>query len=134
MKTVNLYEEQKRLEEAGSQGVWVVFTEHIRFKIGSINAAPYQKVYDVAQKALRREYKGRRVPDDVAQGAMMQCLAEGVLFDWEGVCDKDGKPLPFSADNALIILKDLRRVRDFISVYAMDDDNFIRPEEEQTKN
>ncbi len=131
---MNLYEEQKRLDESGAKGVWTSFTDEVRFKIGSLSAAPYQKVYETAQKLLRREYKGRRVPDDVAQATMLQCLSEGALFDWEGVTDKDGKPLEFTTDNALVILKDLKRVRDFVTSFALDDDNFIRPEEEKTKN
>ena len=131
---MNLYEQQKQLETIGTDGVWVQYDDKVKFLIGSMNAPKYQKVFDAAQKLLRREYKGRKIPDTVALKTMIQCVSEGALFGWENVTDRAGQPLAFSTDNAVTVLTDLKRVRDFIAAFASDDDNFMSAEEAQTKN
>lgn len=132
---MNLYQEQKKLDDAGSEGVWVKFNDDgVEFLVGSMSAPKYQKVFEAAQKILRREYKQRKVPDAVAQDAMIRCMAEGCVFGWKGTTNAAGEPLDFSSDNAAVVLKDLKRVRDFIAAFANDDDNFISSEDAQTKN
>lgn len=132
---MNLYQEQKKLDDAGSEGVWVKFNDDgVEFLIGSMSSPKYQKVFEAAQKILRREYKQRKVPDAVAQDAMIRCMAEGCLLGWRAITNAASEPLDYSSDNAAVVLKDLKRVRDFVAAFASDDDNFMSSEEAQTKN
>jgi len=131
---MNLYQEQKKLDDAGNEGVWIKFNDDVELLIGSMSAPKYQKVFEVAQKILRREYKARKVPDAVAQDAMIRCMSEGCFLGWRGMTNAAGEPLDYSSDNAAVVLKDLKRVRDFVAAFASDDDNFISSEDAQTKN
>jgi hypothetical protein len=134
----NLYNEQASLDAAGDEGVWVDFDAKCSFKISAISAPKYQGITEVAQKRLRAQYKSRKVPDAVSERVFSQCIADGLVHDWKGVTDKDGAVLECNPENVLQIISDLKRVKNFIVLFAADDENFTdtaaAAEAEQTKN
>ena len=56
--------------------------------------------------------------------AMALVLAHGILLEWEGVTDQEGKELPFTTDNVVKVLTDLPDFASDIMDRAMDAENF----------
>lgn len=145
MPIMNPWQEEKALDKKGDEGVRVCYAPGIWLTIGAMSAPRYQKVFEAAQKVIRREYGKRKVPDAVAEDAFCTCLAEGVLFGWDNGTKEakgeavfpgpDGSPVPFDIDAAAQALKMLKRFRNFVALFAADDENFAEDVEElQTKN
>lgn len=144
-KTANPWAKEAQIDAAGDKGKRVVYDDGIVLTIAPASADKYRKVFEAAQKMLRKKYGKRTVPEEVATDAFIRCLSEGVLLGWDNGTEdtpgepvfpgQDGQPLAFTSDNAALVLKGLKRLRDFVSVFSYEDANFEADAEAlQTKN
>lgn len=142
---MNLYHQETSLDKATDEGVWAVYSDAFRLKLRGASGPEYRKVQDASAKQIRNAYKGRKVPDDVAEKNTLHCIANGLIAGWDGGLDEggqprpfvpgdDGKALEFSPQNALKLITKLKRVRDFVMLFSVDDSNFETVAEAQTKN
>jgi hypothetical protein len=96
-----------------------------KFKV----AAWMNERHQAVLKRLRAPYKsfelsGRDLPADKAEAIGVQAMAEAVLIGWSGVKDKQGQDLPYSVENAITLLTDLKRFRNLIVAAATEAENF----------
>ncbi len=98
---------------------WVEGPEGSRFHIRSTEAPIYrQRIL-----ALGRQNSHRLKRDtELQQKITVQCMAETILIDWDGVTD-NGQPLPCTPENKLTILA-IPEIRDLVSSEAQDLANF----------
>ena len=75
-------------------------------RAGGSNAA-FQKALTSKIRPYKRQLDAGTIPDDVAEKLFLEVYAESVVLGWEGVTDEDGKPLPFSKENAVKLFSDL---------------------------
>ena len=142
---MNLYNQETSLDKATNEGVWAAYSDTFRLKLRGASGPEYRKVQDASAKQIRNAYKGRKVPDDIAEKNTLHCIANGLISDWDGGLDEsgqprpfvpgdDGKPLEFTPQAALELISKYKRVRDFVMLFSVDDSNFESAEELQTKN
>ncbi len=68
--------------------------------------------------------------DETASGILCKALAEAVIIRWEGVTDRDGNEVEYTAAAAETLLKDLPDLRDLIFEEAKRASNFLAVERE----
>lgn len=93
-----------------------------------------------ARRNLDKQYKSKmnkrgEYDEDTALIVIAKQIANGVIVDWDGVYDRDGTKMPFTAANAEMLITKLPALRDAIMVVASEMDNFrIEQREETEKN
>lgn len=86
--------------------------------------AKLTKLMEPHKKKMR---KGQDISPEAARKIMTQVLAEEILLGWnpEDLLDDEGKPTPYSTENALELLHNDPDLRDFISDYADNMGNYL---------
>lgn len=111
-----------------AEGVWVKYDHGIRFLIASTETKEYQKAYADAQKRLKTD----DLDDDNTIYAKV--FAKHLLLDWSGIAIK-GEIYPYSFQNAVKLLVDVRQIALFVLNTAADFQTFKAQEEnEEEKN
>ena len=74
----------------------------------------YQRLYDAVP---RKKKAGGRLDPDENDAILTKCLLNCCLLDWDGLEDKEGKPIPYSKEKAHEYLTDpgLRRFRESVA-------------------
>jgi len=72
--------------------------------------------------------------DDKAASLLSKALAETVIQDWKNVVDREGNPLPFTAENASALLIALPDLRSIIFEESQKAANFIAVEVEEASD
>lgn len=101
----SVFRTDKTLEKEG------IVLDYGDFKIkvaraGGANAA-FQKALAAKVRPYKRQLDAGTIPDDVAEKLFLDVYAESVVLGWEGVTDENGKPLPYSKENAVKLFSDL---------------------------
>lgn len=101
----SVFRTDKSLEKEG------IVLDYGDFKIkiaraGGANAA-FQKALAAKVRPYKRQLDAGTIPDDVAEKLFLDVYAESVVLGWEGVTDENGKPLPYSKENAVKLFSDL---------------------------
>lgn len=117
-------------EDKKASGVWVDFGGGASFKLASLEHAEFVE-------AFRKETKpytdlGREVPEADQEEIMLRLTARHIVLDWKGVYDGDDE-LPYSYDNALKLLTEIKWVRDRILLEARKVANFRAEQREKTE-
>lgn len=60
----------------------------------------------VYQEALERNRKQKFSNKAEEEEATLRAIAEGILRDWEEVEDADGKDIPYSIANAIVVMRE----------------------------
>jgi hypothetical protein len=119
---------------AEKEGQWVDWGEGTKFKIARLGNAQYQARFQALIKPHRHLRDRGILPEDIQVEILCKCLAETVVIDWEGV-DFDGKPLPYSTENALKVLTELKDLREDIVTVSGEQSTFrIAEIEDSEKN
>lgn len=101
----------KELEEAGA---WIDIGDGGKLKIaraGNKKSIAYSR--QMAKPHMAQITYGK-LSDEVATELAVEVLAETILLDWDGMTD-GGKPLPYSKENALNMLRAYPDFRDLVS-------------------
>jgi hypothetical protein len=96
-------------DAAETEGVILDFGggEKIRIaRAGGGNKA-YAKALEKATAPFRREIQLNVLTEEQATEIARQVYADAVIRGWEGLKDRDGKPFPYSKENAVRLLMDL---------------------------
>jgi hypothetical protein len=91
------------------KGIWIDYGPAGSFLIARAGGSN-QKFANILQ-AKTRPYKfqidNELIDQETGQRLMYEAFAEAVVLDWEGVCDRDGNPIPFSQKNCVKLFEDL---------------------------
>lgn len=92
----------------------------IRFKVARAGGANkgYSKSLEKFSRMHRVALENETLSNDVAKKALLDVFCTSVLLGWENVEDRDGKPLPFTRDNAIALMTDLPDLYDNIQKQA----------------
>jgi hypothetical protein len=120
---LNVFTEYATNEKAEIEGT-IMEVGEAKLTIARIGNKKYSrklsKLYERNRKLLERKDDSA---DALSDKIMIEVLSETILLGWEGIDDEDGKPMPYSKENAvkLLGLKDFRKV---IMELAGDDAEF----------
>ena len=96
-------------ESKEAEGFWHPITEDIAFllaRAGGMNSR-FSKALEQKIRPHRRKIDNEEMDTALANSIMMEVFVETVIKGWRGVNDDEGKPLPFTTENVLNILRDL---------------------------
>lgn len=111
------------------KGVWCKF-EDAEFLIASSNSTKYRRALGRRGKS---EAGGLRRADPTALDRVtIEAMADGILLDWRGNVQWQGKELPYSRENSLLLLG-IPPFREWVATQASDLSNFQTESEEAAK-
>jgi len=101
-----LFETDTTMEQ---QGVVVDFGPYGRFKVAraSGNNIKYTEAFKRFNKPFQKMLKRNTMPEALAKKLLAQVYAESIILAWEGILDRDNRPIPFSKENVVKVLLDL---------------------------
>jgi hypothetical protein len=112
--------------KAFTGGAWVEIMGG-RFKVARAGNLVYQ---EALEKSRKRKYASKAEE----QESTLRAIAEGILKDWEEIEDADGKTIPYSIDNAVVVLEENPDLLTELLAEANNLDNFRAEDiEEQGK-
>ena len=80
---------------------------------------------------LRRPYRnilraGGEIPREAQERITIEATAAAILLDWEGVEERDGRPIPYSREAAVRLLGELKDFRNAVGYLALEAETFRR--------
>src|SRR6516162_4277774 len=94
--------------EAEESGKWFndIFEDGtgVNVKLRRFTSKTSIKVRQKLEAPYRRKLKSGKLPDEVNAQLMINQLSEGVIVDWAGIRDRDGKDIPYTVENAKALL------------------------------
>ena len=117
------------------EGVWVEIGDGLKMLIAGADNPEYRKYRDKILKPLIRKVRSKRLTNDDLEDLTKRAMAKHILLGWENLDDDAGKPIPYSHEKALSILRESRELFNIVVGYA-DDQAMFREEsnEEAEKN
>lgn len=110
-------------------GVWTQFGGS-KFKIASTTSTKFQRVLNRLQAPYRKKIEKGTLDPKISKEILCQAMAEGLLVDWDQVVDGENNPVPFDAEVAFKALMNNDDLKEYLTEYAADLENF-RTEEVQ---
>lgn len=117
--------------ELAETGVWFTFAGG-RLRIARRDNPRYREALREFAKGKERLIRLGSLPASEMHEMCMRALARGVLLDWEGLTRK-GEPLPYSEDNAVMLLTDLSGFSEKVESWADDAEAFRAEDEEDAE-
>lgn len=102
------------------EGVWRPY-EDAQFKIAGVNSPAYQRALrrHGANVAAAKMRKDPAVQDKI----LIESMADGILLDWKGSVEMNGKKLPVSRENKITLLS-IPVFRNWIAEQMQEIENF----------
>lgn len=124
---VNLWDEYETNPDAEVNGVWITdFRPGIDIKLAKLGNKEHTKFVENLRKPYAKLIRcGGTIPEEKADEIGIKSLAKTILLDWKGVTDKEGNDLPYSVENAEMLLTKMPLVKERITVLAFDKDNIL---------
>lgn len=119
-----LFARFKMDEDKEEDGVWADFGDGIRVRIRRFKSRKVQDARKEVEKPYADVIRKGPLPVEVAEELLVKQMAKGVVSDWEGITDENGKVLSCTPANVEMILKALPEFRDEIFQTAIDRDAF----------
>jgi hypothetical protein len=120
-------------EVLSQDGVWVSYVGDVEFLIARAGNKQYRKVAQALYK------KNARILDGANEAAteklteiVVEAMARGILLGWRGNVQFKGEALPYSYENAKMLLQ-MERLRDFIDAAAKDEAQFAAMQEAEAE-
>ena len=113
-----------------TEGVWYDIEDDLRIKIARIGNPNYQKRFQALSKPHRRAIRRGSLPDKVAEKLLVQCMAETIVLDWEGMID-EGKEIPYSTEAVIELLTKYPELRIYLNDIANELEGFQEEEDEE---
>lgn len=108
-------------------GVWTEY-EGSRFQVTHMSNIAFQRTVMRLQAPYKARIDKGTLDPATSRDLMCKAMSEALIVSWENVCDKDGKEVPFSKEACYKALKNNEGLRDFVSDFAMNLDNFRQEE------
>lgn len=111
---MNLWEQFEADEDMEKSGIWLEVGETddhlpIRFLIAraGVSNPKYMKVLQAKMKPIQRLLENDLLEAKASVDVMKKVFSEAIVLNWENVMDRDGKPMPFSKENCLMLFNKL---------------------------
>lgn len=111
-------------------GVWTEFGGS-RFLVTHMSNLAFQRAVTRKQAPYRRKIEQGTLDPSVSREILTQAMAEALVLNWEKVKDGGGKEVPFGKEACYRALTNNEDLRDFISEFAMNLENFRQERKEE---
>jgi len=115
---------EKRTQDTEDEGTWTDF-KGSRFLIASSGSIKFQKMWSRLQQPHRKDILKNRLDPETQLDIMARAMSKTLLLDWSDVVGNDGNSIEYSHDMAFAALKGNSELRDFVTDYSTDLQNYI---------
>lgn len=113
-----------------TKGTWVEY-EGSSFLVAHMSNPSFQRAVMRGQAPHRKKIDNGTIDPVVSRDIMSKAMASALVLDWKKVADASGNEVPFSTDVCYKALCNNEDLRDFISDFAMNLENFRKAEKEE---
>jgi hypothetical protein len=106
-----------------AEGVWTKFGGS-KFKVASTTSTKFQRALNRLQAPYRKKIEKGTLDPKISKEILCQAMADALLVDWEDVEDANKQPVPFSPELAFKALMNNDDLKDFLSDFGQDLENF----------
>lgn len=96
----------------------------VTLRIARANNSNFVKAFKSESNALKRAKGNAKIDADAIEAVATKAMAKTILVGWSGF-EMDGKEIEYSSENAFNLLTNDHDVREFVSSFANDMDNFM---------
>ena len=111
-------------------GVWVEF-EGSEFLVTHMSNVAFQRAYMRQQAPHRQKIDKGTLDPAIMRKLMTSAMAEALILDWKRVIDSSGSEVPFSKEACQKALNSNEDLRDFLSEFSMNLDNYRSSRKEE---
>jgi len=114
------------------EGAWVQWRGDVRLKVRRANNPEYRAAVTEGLRPYRALIRADALPQADADRVNWTALGSTVLVDWEGILDRQFKPIPYSVERSQEYMNDptLHDLRDFVIWQSSLMDTFRKQEQE----
>jgi len=106
-----------------SEGVWTHY-EDSQFLIAHMSSLAFQRKLTRLQQPYRGKIDKGSIDPKVTRDVTCEAMAGTILLDWKDVVNSSQEQVPFDEDLAKQVLIHQQDVREFVSNFAVNIDNF----------
>jgi hypothetical protein len=107
-----------------TEGVWIDLQPGVRVKQARWNNPTYQNRQFELLLPYRDQFADETAPPDLAEDVAVQCMAECILLDWEGI-EWDEQPLEPTYENRLMVLREVSDFRNMLVTRSRERNHFL---------
>jgi hypothetical protein len=112
-------------KESEEDGRWIEIGSGTAFKIRAFGAKAVTDLRENLMKPYQQMLRvGLKIPDDKNEEIGLKVLAGAVIADWKNVKNATGEIVPYTADEAYVILKALPKLATFVIQFSLEGQNF----------
>lgn len=101
-------------EKLENEGVWVPMGDGCQVKIARAGNKENRELIKRLVAPHKVALRNNRLPEDTLDTLTIEAMATTILLDWKGM-EEDGKPVPYTKENAVRLLTDYKDFRDQVS-------------------
>ena len=122
-----------------TEGKWFPLSmiSGVEIKVAKVGNPHYEKTAKRLYSPFKERLRRNTLATDVMERITNDLIVQSLLKDWRGMPGEDGQDVPFSQEEAMVLIKDpeLREIRDEILGFAEDFQAFkLVQDEELEKN
>lgn len=111
--------------DVDSEGVWAKYPgSSAEFLIARAGNSRFLAAMDRAERPFRKQRNRGALSTEKEIELQCRGMAEGILLSWRGLRDEEGNDFPYSGDNAFAVLRHNTDIREFVTDFATDVNNF----------
>ncbi len=111
-------------KKVNDEGVWKEFSG-ARLKIARAGNVEFLKGQEDLEKPYRKKLDRGTLGAKIKRDINLRGIARGILIDWDGVVDEEGKSVTYTEDLGVEILLNDPDILEFILDISLDNDNYI---------
>lgn len=113
-------------------GVWTPAYEGVEFLVAHVSSMKFQKKLARLQQPYAKQIENKRLDPSIQKKLLCTAMAGTILLGWKGdMVDKDGNAVEFSDTHAFNLMNNHVGVREFVTSWAGDLDNYRKEEAEE---
>lgn len=106
-----------------TDGVWAKFGGS-KFLVASTGSTKFQRILNRLQAPHRKKIEKGTLDPKISKEILCTAMSEALLLGWADVVDGDKKPVEFSSDLAFKALMNNDDLREYLSEFSQDLENF----------
>lgn len=117
------------------EGVWATIKAGVRLKVARAGNTKYLDAVDKLEAPFRKQIRMGKLSTKKQIDIQCRAMAQGLLVDWEGlttVQDGNEVELPYTEENAFLVLRHNTEIRDFVFEFATEAENYRTAEKKAT--
>lgn len=120
-------------DSALKTGVWASF-QGAEFKMRHVSNLEFQRTVLRLQQPYRRKIENGTLDPKISKEIVCQAMSQHILTDWKKVFDKAGAEVSYGHEIAFKALVTNEDLREFVSTFSTNLDNFIKEESAELGN